>query len=211
MATDKLHLTRLMMAITLLPLLSSCAFIHKRTTQPAPITGAATAQFAAGTDDVKAKTYADKSANIDEIPAAEVAEIFPAAQEITPVGSVNKDQLSISYNLQPIQGKHEKLLRLTLIFKNLADKNRHIWPHVYLRDARGKAVRAYTLKTLLHVLSHPAASEWADMYWLKRSYRIPSHGIAIGELVYHGRQFSFPMKLSVRIDKTYYRFTAAQP
>jgi hypothetical protein len=194
--TGKLHPIRLMMAITLLSLLGACSLIPKNSA-----TGANASTSAQSTNG-----------------ATSVAKIIPARQEITPASSIVKRGLSVSYSLKPIHGKHEELLRLTLIFKNQANKGRHIWPHITLIDAKGKRVRSYSLKTLRRITARNAASgqpdqtssHWADMFWIKRSYRIPPHGIAIGELVYHGKQFHFPMKLTVRIYKDYYRFTAEQ-
>jgi len=144
-----------------------------------------------------------------------VAKIIPARQEITPASSIVKHDLSVSYSLKTIHGKHEKLLRLTLIFKNQADRSRHIWPHIILKDANGKRVYSYSLKTLRRITSRSGSvkedsDQWADMYWIKSNYRIPPHGIAIGELVYHAKELHFPMKLSIRIYKDYYRFTAEQ-
>ena len=200
MTTGKLHHTRLMTAVMLLSLLSACALMPQN--------------FGHGTN-------ADSSAQAASGEATTVAKIIPARQEITPASSIEKNKLSISYSLKAIHGKHEELLRLTLIFRNLADRNRHIWPHITLLDAQGKRVRSYSLATLRRITSdqgadpktdlrHPeqTSSQWADMYWIKRSYRIPPHGIAIGELIFHDKQLNFPMKLSVRIYRDYYRFTA---
>lgn len=200
--TGKLHHTRLMTAIMLLSLLSACALMPQN--------------FGHGTS-------ASSSAQAASGKATTIAKIIPARQEITPASSIEKNKLSISYSLKTLYGKHEKLLRLTLIFKNLADRNRHIWPHIALLDAQGKRVRSYSLKTLRRITSHQEADyktdlhhsdqtsgQWADMYWIKRSYRIPSHGIVIGELIFHDKQLNFPMKLTVRIYKDYYRFTAEQ-
>jgi|GEM_PF-5647675 len=195
MMKGKLHLTRLLMAFTLVLLLDACSLIPKN--------------FASGTSSSSTQTTNG---------ATTVAKIIPAHQEITPASSIEKRHLSVSYSLKTIQGKYEKLLRLTLIFKNQADKGRHIWPHITLVDAKGRRVRSYSLKTLRRITSRKSGShdaeqaseQWADMFWIKRSYRIPPHGIAIGELVYHGKRLHFPMKLTVRIYKDYYRFTAEQ-
>lgn len=192
MTTDKLHHTRLMTAIMLLSLLSACTLMPKN--------------WGHGTS-------ADSSAQAAKGEATTVAKIIPARQEITPASSIEKNGLSISYSLKTIHGKHEKLLRLTLIFKNQANRNRHIWPHIAIMDAQGKRVSSYSLKTLRRIMSRQAgqvSEQWADMYWIKPSYRIPPNGIAIGELVYHSKQLHFPMKLTVRIYKDYYRFTAEQ-
>lgn len=194
--TGILRYTRLMTAISLLSLLGACSLIPKNISPG---------------DDTDPPAQATNGETT-------VAKIIPARQEITPASSIEKNGLAVSYSLKPIPGKYEELLRLTLIFKNQADKGRHIWPHITLVDAKGKRIPAYSLKTLRRITERNTASgqpdqtssQWADMFWIKRSYRIPPHGIAIGELVYHGKQFSFPLKLSVRIYKDYYRFTAEQ-
>ena len=204
--TCKPHSIRLLAVSMLLLLLNACA-LPPFVTQPS-------------TDSTPSAATPAPAANGN---ATTVAKIIPARQEITVASSIEKNNLSISYSLKPIQGKHEELLRLTLIFKNQSDKSRRIWPHVYLLDAQDKAVKSYSLQTLRRVLSggaKPAApkdgashmpGEWTDMYWLKKRYQIPPHGIAIGELVYHGKQFNFPLKLTVRIYKDFYKFTAEQP
>lgn len=204
MTIGKSHLARLMMAVILLSLLSACALVPP-SLRP----------------DSNTNTSA-QAANGDK-PTIDRAKVIPARQEITPSSSIEKRKLSISYSLKTIHGKHEELVRLTLIFKNLADKSRHIWPHITLIDARGKTVKAYSLKTFLRISSRretgrntdsqhagQTSDQWTDMYWIKRSYQIPPHGIAIGELIYHGKKLNFPMKLTVRIYKDYYRFTAKQ-
>ena len=213
MATGKLHSIRFtIIAITLLPLLTSCATVDKITRSIAhPQASGSHATGDTGTD--------TGNKNDNEALSAE-ARIIPPSQEITPVSSIQKSNLSISYSLKPIQGKYEKLLRLTVIIKNLSGRSRHIWPHVYLADSRGKAVDAYSLRTFQRILSRAAThhtkgglkpGEWADMYWLKSSYRLPPHGIVIGERVYHGKKFHFPVKLTVRIYKTYFKFPSIHP
>ena len=195
MMTGKLHPTRLLTAFALVLLLDACSLMPKNSV------------FGTSGNSTQGTNG-----------ATTVAKIIPEHQEITPASSIEKHRLSVSYSLKTIQGKYEKLLRLTLIFKNQADKGRHIWPHITLIDARGKPVRSYSLKTLRRITSDKAdprdaeqkSEQWADMFWIKRDYRIPPHGIAIGELVYHDKQFHFPMQLTVRIYKDYYHFTAEQ-
>lgn len=191
--TGKLHSTRLMVAVTLVSLLGACSLIPQKSTSG---------------------TSASSSAQTTNGPTT-VAKIIPPRQEITPASSIEKNGLSVSYSLKTIPGKHEQLLRLTLIFKNQANRNRHIWPHIILKDAKGKRVYSYSLKTLRRITRRSGsdkqdADQWADMFWIKSNYRIPPHGIAIGELVYHSKQLHFPMKLTIRIYKDYYRFTAEQ-
>lgn len=133
------------------------------------------------------------------------AKTFALSEEITPASSLEKNQLSVSYTLRPIPGGNEQLLRLTLIFRSSRDTYRHIHPHVTLVDAKGNAIRHYSMKEFV---SMPSRSKWADMYWLKPSFRIPPNGLVIGDLVYHCKQANFPMKLSLRIDKDSFDFTA---
>jgi hypothetical protein len=192
--TDNLHPTRLLMAAILASLLGACSMIPKNS--------------ASGTDAASSAQSANGVTTVDKI--------IPAHQEITPASSIEKSGLSVSYSLKPIHGNHEQLLRLTLIFKNQTNKGRRIWPHITLVDAQGHAVPSYSLKTLRRITSHKngsgnteqASDQWADMYWIKSSYRIPPNGIAIGELVYHSKQLHFPMQLTVRIYKDKYHFTA---
>lgn len=145
-----------------------------------------------------------QTARSAQLPADD-AKTFTLHEEITPASSLEKNKLSVSYTLRPIAGDNEQLLRLTLIFRSSQDAYRHIHPHVTLVDAKGNAVRHYSMKQFVRM---PSRSTWADMYWLKPGYRIPPRGIVIGELVYHCKQANFPMKLAVRIDKDSFDFTA---
>jgi hypothetical protein len=134
--------------------------------------------------------------------------IFSASQEITPVSSIEKDRLSISYSLERAHGRHEELLKLTLIFRNFDNRGRKVRPHILLKDADGKVVRAYTLKEFASRLPKSARNQLDDMNWIKSSYRIPPQGIAMGQLVYHGKKFSYPLRLTIRVNKDNFEFTA---
>lgn len=150
---------------------------------------------------------ADATQAGNNLTASDDAKVFAPNQEITTKSSIEKNHLAVSYNLQVIPGKQEQLIRLSLIFRNHQKAYRHIWPHVTLHDAQGQAIKHYSMQQFIKM---SARTQWADMYWLKRSYRIPPDGIAIGELVYHCKQINFPMKLEVKIGKESFSFTAEQ-
>jgi hypothetical protein len=150
---------------------------------------------------------ADTTRAGSNLAASDDAKVFAPNQEIATKSSIEKNHLAVSYNLQVIPGKQEQLIRISLIFRNHQKAYRHIWPHITLHDARGQAIKHYSMQQFVKM---SARSQWANMYWLKRSYRIPPDGIAIGELVYHCQQINFPMKLEVRIGKESFSFTAEQ-
>jgi hypothetical protein len=56
-------------------------------------------------------------------------------------------------------------------------------------------------------ISAESRIEWANTFWLKSSYRIPSQDIAIGELVYHGTHLDLPIKLTVNSNKQEFVYT----
>jgi hypothetical protein len=134
--------------------------------------------------------------------------ILSASQEITPASSAEKHRLSISYSLEKVHGKHEDMLKLTLIFRNFDKRYRQVRPHIFLMDAEGGTVRAYTLKEFASMLPKSATAQLDEMNWIKSSYKIPPQGIAMGQLVYHGKKFSYPLKLTIRVNKDNFEFTA---
>jgi len=120
-------------------------------------------------------------------------------QEITLADSLEKHRLSIAYSVNRVRGGEEDLLRLTLIFRNLDSRDRQIRPHIALTDAQGNPVRVlgHGELTRLAAGSRKRQEALADVHWLNPSYRIPAQGIEIGELVYRGTDFNFPLKLVV--------------
>jgi hypothetical protein len=160
---------------------------------------------------------------------------FAQSFAIKPVESIEKDGLLISYSLLAIPNKNGFLLRLSLVFRNLQDRTMIVRPKVLLLDASNKKVSAYTKdgfikissrlkgktsdlvnKTVLGIDSKEKMSvnsriEWADTYWLKTRYKIPSKGIAIGELVYHGTQLKLPVQLTVHTNKQEFIFAIHAP
>ena len=151
--------------------------------------------------------------------------------EITSTQSMEKDGLLVSYNLQAIPSKDGFLIRLSLVFRNLQDRSRVVKPKVSLMDASGKMISAYTKKGFIKSSSRLAGkasenvsksnikndrdekrfaksrAELANTNWLKPSYKMPSKGIAIGELIYHSTHLNLPMKLTVNSNKQEFVFT----
>jgi len=156
---------------------------------------------------------------------------FNDRHEITPAQSIEKDGLLVSYSLLAIPNKEGILIRLSLVFRNLQDRSMIVRPKVLLLDASGKKISAYTRTGFIKFSSRLAGkvsadvtrslikndsngknfagsrAKWANTYWLKHSYKIPSQGIAIGELVYHCTNLIFPMKLTVNSNKQEFVFT----
>lgn len=156
---------------------------------------------------------------------------FNAHQEIKPIQSIEKDGLLISYSMLAMPNKKGTLIRLSLVFRNLQDRSRIVRPKILLLDASGKMIRAYTKKGFIKIspglagqasdnvtnplikndsngkISAKSRIKWANTYWLRRSYKIPAQGIAIGELVYHCTQLNLPMKLTVNSNKQEFVFT----
>ncbi len=147
-------------------------------------------------------------------PAAPAASAPSAAHTVTLAGSVEKHQLSISYSIATIHGTPEDLLRVTLLFRNLDDQAKPIRPRVALIDAAGDPLRAYSASEFRRVVSRAGkaqAAQLANVSWLKTAYRIPPGGIVLGELVYHAKEFRFPLKLTVTERGDRFEFTAEEP
>lgn len=154
---------------------------------------------------------------------------------IQPIASLEKNGLLIRYSLLVIPDQQGYLLRLSLVFRNLQKQAMIFRPSVLFLDASQKQISLYSKDDFIRI-SSPAAgktsdivsttilgadnkeyisaksrTEWADEFWLKRLYRIPPRGIAIGVLVYHGTDLKLPLKLTVHAYKRKFTFTAKAP
>lgn len=162
-------------------------------------------------------------------------QVFDDSFEIKPLGSIEKEGLLIRYSLLVIPDKQGFLLRLSLVFRNLQNRTMIIRPKVLLQDASKKKFSAYSRDAFIRISSPVAGKtpdivsktilgragneyvseksrvEWGDAFWLKDRYRIPSHGIAIGVLVYHGTNLELPVKLTVHTYKRKFMFTTKAP
>lgn len=160
---------------------------------------------------------------------------FNDHHEIIPAQSIEKGGLLVSYSMRAAHDKQGYLIRLSLIFRNLQDKKTIVRPKISLLDASGKKILVYSKTRFIRISSRLAGKDsatatnslfrndgnrkisekwlvkWADMYWLKHSYRIPSQGIAIGELVYHSPQLNLPIKLTVDSNRQQFVFTTRGP
>ncbi len=156
---------------------------------------------------------------------------FNDHHEIIPAQSIEKGGLLVSYSMRAAHDKQGYLIRLSLIFRNLQDKKTIVRPKISLLDASGKKILVYSKTRFIRISSRLAGKDsesaanslfrndgkrkisekwlvkWADLYWLKRSYRIPSQGIAIGELVYHSPQLNLPIRLAVNSNQQEFVFT----
>lgn len=156
---------------------------------------------------------------------------FNDHHEIIPAQSIEKGGLLVSYSMRAARDKQGYLIRLSLIFRNLQGKKTIIRPKISLLDASGKKILVYTKTRFIRISSRLAGKDsesatnslfrndgkrkisaawlvkWADLYWLKHSYRIPSQGIAIGELVYHSPQLNLPIRLAVNSNHQEFVFT----
>ncbi len=145
--------------------------------------------------------------------APPATKIIQNSQEITPISSIRKNGLSVSYSLKSFDGDNEQLLRLSLIFRSYHDGEKYIRPHVRVVDAQGIALDAYNWSTFGRTRgrdSGKTAAHDMEAYWLKRSYRIPPEGIAMGELVYHGAHIDYPLRVYVQVGADTFAFPAAQ-
>ncbi len=129
----------------------------------------------------------------------------PGGQEITLASTIERHHLSISYSLASVRRDREDLLRLTLLFRNLADADRAVSLHIAVTDAQGRPLRALTPQ------STGIVSQMQDVQWLRSSFDIPAQGIEMGEQVYRAKDLSFPLNISIRIGKDRFEFTANKP
>ena len=156
---------------------------------------------------------------------------FNVRHDITPTQSIEKDGLLISYSLVAVPDKEGLLIRLSLVFRNMQGQSMTVRPKVSLQDVEGKVISAYSKTGFIRFSSRLAKkasddvtislikddssgkifaksrTKWADTFWLKNSYKIPSQGIAIGELVYHSTHLDLPLKLTVNSNDQEFVFT----
>ncbi len=139
---------------------------------------------------------------------------FKSQRVITPVEIIEKDQLRVSYSLKVIPDETGYLVQISMVFRNKKDKSISLSPKITLSDSKDTALKAYSKKSFLKLVSRkPAAAKsggavvnriaaeekikWANAYWLKEHFTIPANGIEIGELVYHCASINLPLKLTV--------------
>ncbi len=143
------------------------------------------------------------------------SQVIQGSQEITEVSTLERKGLSVSYGLKTFSGEREKLIRVSLIFRNHTDGEQEIRPRIKLVAGDGRALDAYTLSTFSSVVrardSASTSGRNIQAYWLKRRYRIPPNGIAIGELVYRDRQVIYPLTLDVQIGRETFEFKVGSP
>lgn len=157
---------------------------------------------------------------------------FDNSLEIKPIAGIEKNGLLLKYSLLVIPHHEGFLLRLSLVFRNLQNRTMIFRPRVLLLDASKKQISAYSKDGFIRI-SPPAAGEtsdvvsttilgtdnreyisaksrieWTDTFWLKRRYKIPPRGIAIGVLVYHGTHLKLPVKLTVYTYKRKFIFAS---
>lgn len=164
----------------------------------------------------------------DNAPAVSAA--FNRKQEITPAQSIQQDGMQVSYSMLTLPGRHGNLVRLSLVFRNQQAQAKDFPLQVYLWDAKGRRIKHYSKRGFIYASTSKAArqagndpdsliqmdgdsqhsaqalTDWANSYWLKSHYRIPPHGIAIGELVYLFPHIYLPLKLQVIVDKQKFEF-----
>ena len=210
-------LARLILVSAQILMLCSCALISHTKGSAGFHT---TADSSASTQDGQPSQGQD---NPGTTPRADAA--FNRTQEITPAQSIQQGGLLVSYSMLTVPGGNGNLLRLSLVFRNLQNHSKVIRPQVFLWDARGRRIRHYSKNSFLQAAARLAAKtpgdtsnflinidgkdkdaararvEWANSYWLKSRYRIPAHGIAIGELVYWIPHIHLPLNLSVKLGK----------
>lgn len=215
-------LARLILVSAQILMLCSCALIPHTKGSAGFHT---TANSSAATEDDQSSQGQDSPGNASGADTA-----FNRTQEITPAQSIQKGGLLVSYSMLTVPGRNGNLVRLSLVFRNLQNQGKVIRPQVLLWDSRGKRIRHYTKNSFLHASAHMAANtpgdasnsliningndkkaarartEWANSYWLKYRYRIPAHGIAIGELVYLIPHIYLPLNLSVKLGRQKFDF-----
>lgn len=208
-------------------LLCSCTAMQgSKQTTTAPATTSA-AQAAPAKPPAPNKVF---QATNDAYPA--VDDIFDEQQEIKAAQSIEKDGMLVSYGLLTVPSKAGDLQRLALIFRNMQGNDISIRPEVFLEDANGKGIKHYSKRGFIKASSYLATEasgdggkalvridmksikeriDWVNAYWLKPSYDIPAHGIAIGELVYYCDHCRQPLKLRVNLGKQEFVFTTREP
>ncbi len=141
--------------------------------------------------------------------------VVQGGQAITAVSSLERNGLSVSYRIKTFIGRRKKLIRVSLIFRNHTDSAREIRPRVRLVDRTGKSLNKYTLATFCSMVgAHYSVSTSRgniQAYQLKRRYRIAPGGTAIGELVFHNQQATYPLTLYVQIGRETFEFKVAGP
>lgn len=175
--------------------------------------------------DEAARPAADQAAS----PANSVASTaanggFKNQQVVTPHEEIEKDKLLISYGIKAIPDRKEYLVKVSMVFRNLKDRNAEIRPVITLTDGAGNRIEAYSKKGFLKRMSaangkaaNSGAADgetahdrikWANAYWLKSRFTIPPNGIEMGELVFHASSLDkLPMKLTVKSAHQEFVFT----
>lgn len=220
--TDMSHFLRFTLAIAPVLLLCSCALPAKHAGSSAPNSTAQT------NSNLSAPPAPGKvfQATDDAYPG--VDSIFDEQQEITPAQSIEKGGMLLSYSILTVPSQVGDLQRLVLIFRNMQGQHQTIKPDVSLADAQGKRIRHYSKHGFIKASSYLAVknsdstgkstvkidkksakerADWVNTYWLKSSYKIPAHGIALGELVYYCDHCRLPLKLVVKLGKQEFIFT----
>jgi Surface-adhesin protein E len=139
---------------------------------------------------------------------------------LNPSQAIEINGLSINYSMIAAPDEDGYFVRLTLVFTNLTDQRLTITPKLMLRDRRGSVVKAYSKNGFLLLASQLSVkhrgvinsliatnndrrnaakerTEWANAYWLKNTYVIPPHGIALGGIFYRCTNLILPMQLTV--------------
>lgn len=141
---------------------------------------------------------------------------FKSQQLLKPNEIIEKDKLRVSYSMKVIPDETGYLVQISMVFRNKKDQSVNLSPKITLSDSKEAVLRAYSKKSFLKFASRKtgaAASKdngltvnrsaaedkikWANSYWLKEHFSVPSNGIEIGELVYHCTTLNLPMKLTV--------------
>lgn len=208
-------------AIAQLLLLCSCALLPPSFNRPGDVS-----QNAKGSSEQPRRDPGSKPAAAPE---------FDDHHEIIPAQSIEKGGLLVSYSMRAAHDKRGYLIRVSLVFRNLQDKNTTVRPKISLLDASGKNILVYSKTRFIKISSRLAGKDsesatnslfrnsgnrkisekwlvkWANLYWLKHSYKIPPEGIAIGELVYHSPQLNLPIRLVVNSNQQEFVFTTRGP
>lgn len=158
--------------------------------------------------------------------------VFKDQQVIKPNPGIEKGSLHVSYSMKAVRSEDGYLVQLSLVFRNLKDRNVGVVPHVVLLNDQERRIDAYTKGAFLKFASRAksgadatsslistgsgaqAAQErmaWANSYWLKNKFTISPNGIEIGGLVYRSADLKLPMKLVVNAGNQQYVFPITDP